>query len=119
MSFRERNCHPYLVWSTCHSRPTAIWESTVELIFAAFATTSSATTSLIYQLLQHPLVLEKLREELRSNGILHNGCKCEETPRMAVVVRLKYLDCIIKEVLRLLPPVSGGYRTALQTFELD
>ncbi|XP_048454616.1 cytochrome P450 26B1 isoform X1 [Rhincodon typus] len=94
-------------------------ESTVELIFAAFATTSSATTSLIYQLLQHPLVLEKLREELRSNGILHNGCKCEETPRMAVVVRLKYLDCIIKEVLRLLPPVSGGYRTALQTFELD
>ncbi|XP_043546018.1 cytochrome P450 26B1 isoform X1 [Chiloscyllium plagiosum] len=94
-------------------------ESTVELIFAAFATTSSATTSLIYELLQHPLVLEKLREELRSNGILHNGCKCEETPRMAVVVRLKYLDCIIKEVLRLLPPVSGGYRTALQTFELD
>ncbi|GCC38890.1 hypothetical protein chiPu_0023247, partial [Chiloscyllium punctatum] len=38
---------------------------------------------------------------------------------MAVVIRLKYLDCIIKEVLRLLPPVSGGYRTALQTFELD
>lgn len=33
--------------------------------------------------------------------------------------RLRYLDCVIKEVLRLLPPVSGGYRTALQTFELD
>ncbi|XP_078411043.1 cytochrome P450 26B1 isoform X1 [Cetorhinus maximus] len=94
-------------------------ESTVELIFAAFATTSSATTSLILQLLQHPVVLEKLREELRSNGLLHNGCKCEETPRMAMVARLKYLDCVIKEVLRLLPPVSGGYRTALQTFELD
>ncbi|XP_067895518.1 cytochrome P450 26B1-like isoform X2 [Heterodontus francisci] len=94
-------------------------ESTVELIFAAFATTSSATTSLILQLLQHPVVLEKLQEELRNNGILHNGCKCEETPRMATVVHLKYLDCVIKEVLRLLPPVSGGYRTALQTFELD
>ncbi|GCB82264.1 hypothetical protein scyTo_0021571, partial [Scyliorhinus torazame] len=94
-------------------------ESTVELIFAAFATTSSATTSLILQLLQHPAVLEKLREELRHHGILHNGCKCEETPRMDTVVRLKYLDCVIKEVLRLLPPVSGGYRTALQTFELD
>ncbi|XP_032087589.1 cytochrome P450 26C1 [Thamnophis elegans] len=33
--------------------------------------------------------------------------------------RLRYLDCVIKEVLRLLPPVSGGYRTALRTFELD
>ncbi|KAJ6668946.1 hypothetical protein lerEdw1_007755 [Lerista edwardsae] len=35
------------------------------------------------------------------------------------ISRLRYLDCVIKEVLRLLPPVSGGYRTALQTFELD
>jgi cytochrome P450 len=33
--------------------------------------------------------------------------------------RLQYLDCVVKEVLRILPPVSGGYRTALQTFELD
>ncbi|XP_037320718.1 cytochrome P450 26B1 [Pungitius pungitius] len=33
--------------------------------------------------------------------------------------RLRYLDCVVKEVLRFLPPVSGGYRTALQTFELD
>ncbi|KAL4640121.1 cytochrome P450 26A1-like [Arapaima gigas] len=33
--------------------------------------------------------------------------------------RLRYLDCVIREVLRCLPPVSGGYRTALQTFELD
>ncbi|XP_064176468.1 cytochrome P450 26B1-like [Anguilla rostrata] len=33
--------------------------------------------------------------------------------------QLRYLDCIVKEVLRFLPPVSGGYRTALQTFELD
>ncbi|XP_061601493.1 cytochrome P450 26C1 [Cololabis saira] len=33
--------------------------------------------------------------------------------------RLRYVDCVVKEVLRVLPPVSGGYRTALQTFELD
>ncbi|XP_048843308.1 cytochrome P450 26B1-like isoform X2 [Brienomyrus brachyistius] len=38
---------------------------------------------------------------------------------MEKLARLRYLDCVIKEVLRFLPPVSGGYRTALQTFELD
>ncbi|MBN3277732.1 CP26B protein, partial [Polyodon spathula] len=94
-------------------------ESTIELIFAAFATTASASTSLIMQLLKHPAVLEKLREELRSHGILHNGCLCEGALRLDSIFSLKYLDCVIKEVLRLYTPVSGGYRTALQTFELD
>lgn len=30
-----------------------------------------------------------------------------------------YLDCVVKELLRFLPPVSGGYRTVLKTFELN
>ncbi|XP_031648922.1 cytochrome P450 26B1 [Oncorhynchus kisutch] len=94
-------------------------EATIELIFAAFATTASASTSLIMQLLRHPAVLEKLREELRTRGILHNGCLCEGELGLDTIVSLKYLDCVIKEVLRLFTPVSGGYRTALQTFELD
>lgn len=33
--------------------------------------------------------------------------------------QLSYLDCVVREVLRFLPPVSGGYRTVLQTFELN
>nr|XP_005997719.1 PREDICTED: cytochrome P450 26B1 isoform X2 [Latimeria chalumnae] len=94
-------------------------DATIELIFAAFATTASASTSLIMQLLKHPVVLEKLHEELRSNGILHNGCLCEGSLSLEIILSLKYLDCVIKEVLRLFTPVSGGYRTALQTFELE
>lgn len=38
---------------------------------------------------------------------------------MEKLSQLRYIDCVVKEVLRFLPPVSGGYRTALQTFELD
>ncbi|XP_006629157.1 cytochrome P450 26B1 [Lepisosteus oculatus] len=94
-------------------------ESTIELIFAAFATTASASTSLVMQLLKHPAVLAKLREELRAHGILHNGCLCEGALRLDSICGLKYLDCVVKEVLRLYTPVSGGYRTAMQTFELD
>lgn len=33
--------------------------------------------------------------------------------------QLCYIDCVVKELLRFLPPVSGGYRTVLQTFELN
>ncbi|CAL8383960.1 unnamed protein product [Arctogadus glacialis] len=95
-------------------------ECTIELIFAAFATTASASTSLIMQLLKHPAVLERLREELRSHGLLHNGRLLPEGQlRLDSIANLKYLDCVIKEVLRLFTPVSGGYRTAMQTFELD
>ncbi|XP_068955351.1 cytochrome P450 26C1 isoform X3 [Petaurus breviceps papuanus] len=46
-------------------------------------------------------------------------CECDPDLSLEQLSRLHYLDCVIKEVLRLLPPVSGGYRTALQTFELD
>lgn len=95
-------------------------DGTLELIFAAYATTASASTSLIMQLLKHPAVLEKLREELRAQGLLHGGgCPCEGTLRLDTLSSLRYLDCVIKEVMRLFTPISGGYRTVLQTFELD
>ncbi|XP_049712459.1 cytochrome P450 26B1 isoform X2 [Elephas maximus indicus] len=72
------------------------------------------------KLLKHPAVLEKLREELRAHGILHGGgCPCEGTLHLSTLSRLHYLDCVIKEVMRLFTPISGGYRTVLQTFELD
>ncbi|XP_072481514.1 cytochrome P450 26C1 [Notamacropus eugenii] len=186
-------------------------ESAIELIFAAFFTTASASTSLLLLLLKYPASVEKIRQELASHELtrqcscwpplgfldvhrlekdLHsrgarreeekqrtlrgrsevrgdtslllqpppvsvtpevqkktspgNGCPngkpgradrersspgreasrwpdCECDPDLSLekLSRLHYLDCVIKEVLRLLPPVSGGYRTALQTFELD
>ncbi|XP_014821106.1 PREDICTED: cytochrome P450 26C1 [Calidris pugnax] len=169
-------------------------ESAVELIFAAFFTTASASTSLILLLLQHPAVIDKIRQELVSQELYRHRERCpagpcpdtptppssnsdttflcpaakdagedecqppgpeeEGSPRprapleptppqyspcagprppvpsgqsrgcpsdisLEQLSRLRYLDCVIKEVLRVLPPVSGGYRTALQTFELD
>ncbi|KAE8279304.1 Cytochrome P450 26B1 [Larimichthys crocea] len=78
-------------------------ESTIELIFAAFATTASASTSLIMQLLRHPQVLERLREELRARGLLHNGLPMPRRRAEAGHHR----------------EPQEAYRTAMQTFELD
>ncbi|NXT27313.1 CP26C protein, partial [Syrrhaptes paradoxus] len=97
-------------------------ESAIELIFAAFFTTASASTSLILLLLKHPSVIEKIRQELMSHELyqqLGKGCHCPLDISLETLSCLRYLDCVIKEVLRVLPPVSGGYRTVLQTFELD
>uniref|UniRef100_A0A8C8ZS28 Cytochrome P450 family 26 subfamily C member 1 n=1 Tax=Prolemur simus TaxID=1328070 RepID=A0A8C8ZS28_PROSS len=110
-------------------------ESAVELLFAAFFTTASASTSLILLLLQHPAAVTKIRQELVAQGLGRAcgcapgaagavagswpDCGCEPELSLAALGRLRYVDCVVKEVLRLLPPVSGGYRTALRTFELD
>ncbi|XP_076980508.1 cytochrome P450 26C1 [Tamandua tetradactyla] len=110
-------------------------ESAVELLFAAFFTTASASTSLVLLLMQHPAAIVNIRQELAAQGLWRTGgcesravlggaghefdCGCESDLSLAALGRLRYVDCVVKEVLRLLPPVSGGYRTALRTFELD
>ncbi|KAM8923796.1 cytochrome P450 26C1 [Pelodytes ibericus] len=203
-------------------------EAAIELIFAAFLTTGSASTSLIFLLMKHPSAVQKIRQELVSHGLhrecqclsssdhpnnnipdlpdialieshcqttgchlptllgseghlkdiweqtkgalidkterghgqpvfkrsqkdiswedkycgvvyredpsnhtfrcskqpgdlqgLRPGCTCQYNLTLDKLKGLQYLDNVVKEVLRLLPPVSGGYRTALQTFELD
>lgn len=107
----------------------------MELLFAAFFTTASASTSLVLLLLQHPAAIAKIRQELAAQGLgracscrpgaagdgagPRPDCGCEPDLSLAALGGLRYVDCVVKEVLRLLPPVSGGYRTALCTFELD
>lgn len=116
---------------------TAPWavlqESAVELLFAAFFTTASASTSLVLLLLQHPAAIAKIQQELagppghrarlrlRAGGLGGGAgpppdCGCEPDLSLAALGHLRYVGCVVKEVLRLLPPVSGGYRTALRTF---
>lgn len=62
---------------------------------------------------------ERLLEQQHGGGTLPQSCPRVPTLSLDKLSRLRYVDCVVKEVLRFLPPVSGGYRTALQTFELD
>ncbi|XP_048362720.1 cytochrome P450 26A1 [Sphaerodactylus townsendi] len=93
-------------------------ESATELLFGGHETTASAATSLITFLGLHPHVLQKVREELQAKGLLGNTSQ-DKPLEMEVLEQLKYTGCVIKETLRLSPPVPGGFRVALKTFELN
>uniref|UniRef100_K7GIV2 Cytochrome P450 26A1 n=1 Tax=Pelodiscus sinensis TaxID=13735 RepID=K7GIV2_PELSI len=94
-------------------------ESATELLFGGHETTASAATSLITFLGLHREVLQKVRQELQTKGLLCSMNQDNTQLDMEVLEQLKYTGCVIKETLRLSPPVPGGFRVALKTFELN
>ncbi|XP_042364019.1 cytochrome P450 26A1 [Plectropomus leopardus] len=94
----------------------AIKESATELLFGGHETTASTATSLVMFLGLNPEVVDRLRQELmdkEEQGMdLHNL-------NIESLEQLKYTGCVIKETLRINPPVPGGFRVALKTFELN
>ena len=80
------------------------------LLFAGHETLTSAIASFCLLTAQHPEVLEKLRQE-------QDRLNITGTPTLENLKDMTYLDQVIKEVMRLVPPVGGGFRSAIETFE--
>ncbi|KAM6897115.1 cytochrome P450 26A1 [Xenentodon cancila] len=94
----------------------AIKESATELLFGGHETTASTATSLVMFLGLNPDVVTKLRQELmdkEEQGVELQGLNMES------LQQLKYTGCVIKETLRINPPVPGGFRVALKTFDVS
>ena len=97
-------------------------EIAIELIFAGYFTTGSSLTSCLLELSRHPEVVQNLENELISNGLLKEegdtiGDDDAEID-LKKIHRLTYMEQVLKETLRLRPPVLGAYRRAKKTFEL-
>ncbi|KAI0329990.1 cytochrome P450 [Cubamyces sp. BRFM 1775] len=73
-------------------------------LVAGHETTSVATTWCLFALTQAPEVQRKLRDELLTLGA--------EAPTMDELNSLPYLDAVVRETLRVYPPVPMSYRTA-------
>ncbi len=82
------------------------------LLFAGHETLTSAISSFCLLVAQHPQVMARAREEQllfpRSQPLTLDDLK-----------QMTYLDAVLKEVLRLLPPVGGGFREVIQTCEFN
>ena len=80
------------------------------LLFAGHETLTSAVASFCLLTAQHPEVMAKLRaEQVRFKDVA--------TLTLDTVKEMTYLDMVIKEVMRIIPPVGGGFREVIETFE--
>ncbi|MBE9043627.1 cytochrome P450 [Pleurocapsales cyanobacterium LEGE 10410] len=80
------------------------------LLFAGHETLTSAIASFCLLTAQHPDVMQRLREE-------QDRLKITGTPTLENLKAMTYLEQVLKEVMRLIPPVGGGFREAVETFE--
>ncbi len=81
------------------------------LFIAGHETTSNALTWTLFLLAEHPALMADLLDEL--HGVLHG-----DAPTVEQLGRLPLLERVIKESLRLFPPVVYVYRVATEPFEL-
>lgn len=82
------------------------------LLFAGHETLTSALGTFCISLAKHPDVLERARAEVRQ--IVPDGSLTLEHLK-----QMTYLEMVLKEVLRLVAPVGGGFRKVTQPCEFN
>jgi len=82
------------------------------LLFAGHETLTSAIASLCLLLVQHPQVLTAARAEQQQLAF-------EQPLTLEDLKQMTYLEQVLKEVLRVIPPVGGGFRVVIQPCEFN
>ncbi|WP_413171934.1 cytochrome P450 [Anabaena azotica] len=82
------------------------------LLFAGHETLTSALSSFCLLLAQNPEILAAARKEQQQ-------ISCTGALTSEHLQQMTYLDQILKEVLRVIPPVGGGFRSVIQTCEFN
>ncbi|KKD38260.1 cytochrome P450 [Limnoraphis robusta] len=82
------------------------------LLFAGHETLTSSITAFCLLLAQHPDVLAKAKLEQQQ-------IQLTEPITFEQLKAMQYLDQVIKEVLRFIPPVGGAFREVIETCEFN
>jgi cytochrome P450 len=82
------------------------------LLFAGHETLTSAIASFCLLMAQHPQIFERVRQEQQQ-------FPWDAPLTLEQLKQMSYLEQVLKEVLRLIPPVGGGFREVLQTCEYN
>ncbi|EDX86864.1 Cytochrome P450 superfamily [Synechococcus sp. PCC 7335] len=81
------------------------------LLFARHETLTSALTSFCLLMAQHP--------EIRAKAEVEQNELADQRLTLETLKQMTYLEQKLKEVLRMVPPVGGGFRRVLKTCEFD
>ncbi|KZV62140.1 cytochrome P450 [Peniophora sp. CONT] len=76
-------------------------------LLAGHETTSTAVTWSLFALAQNQVAQDQLREEARA-------CHDQEEPSMETLDALPYLDCVVRETMRLFSPIASTLRVAMK-----
>lgn len=82
------------------------------LLFAGHETLTSAIATFCLKVAQYPTVLTKLRIEQAQ-------FQPDQPLTLESLKQMEYLEQVLKEVLRILPPVGGGFREVIQPCEIN
>lgn len=93
----------------------AFLDAVLELMWNASETTSSSAFCAVYILSKHPEIVKKIQNELIENDI---SSGFTEPLNYKQLHSLKYVELVVKELLRLLPPVGGAYREVIEEFSV-
>ena len=93
-----------------------VTEQLLLLLFAGYETTASSLTCLVLALLQHPRSLDWLQQELDR---LRWPPGAEDAVTAYDPSRAPRLDAVVKEVMRLTPPVGGFFRFTREPITLE
>ena len=90
----------------------------VEMLFGSNETTASVLCALVIRLSQNPDIVQRVRQEMArysaEQGNSGNGGKLTYDGLKQMI----YVNDVLKEVLRLNPPVAAGFRKAVKDFEI-
>lgn len=95
-----------------HDRPlpnSTIVDELQLLLFAGHDTTVTSTTNILYHLADHPEAMARAHAE---QDALSDRAYTFETLRA-----MPWLDAVIKESMRLIPPIGGAFRVMLEDAE--
>jgi cytochrome P450 family 26 subfamily A len=89
----------------------------LELAFGSHATISSCLCSVLMYLGNQKEVFDEVRQELNTSRLCHPTCR-DDVITYDDVMSMTYVHHVVKEVLRISPPIAGSFRRTLKPIKV-
>ncbi|CAF4600212.1 unnamed protein product, partial [Didymodactylos carnosus] len=90
-------------------------DEVLSLLLGGYETTSTIISWFIYYVSKNPEVQQKMKEELKRNGITKETSLDNDN----LLHKCEYIDCVINETLRIAPLAVGSFRTLIKDAIVD